>query len=511
MPYRKAVVQVVGELKQKVSKGVVWAFLEKFCTTGVSFLVTLVLARLLTPADYGTVALLAIFIAIANALADCGFGQALVQKKDATDVDFNSVFYASVTLAVVLYLVLFVSAPAIARFYSTQQLVAILRVMSVTLIFNAINSVQTAELNRALLFNLSFRINLVQSASSAIAGISFALCGYGSWALVWSQVIGGFAGMMARWFVIKWRPKLMFSWQSLRGLFSFGWKMTVSTVLNSAMNNLSGALIGKIYTKADLAFVEKGQSLPFTGMSVVNGTVEKVSFPALAKLQDQADRVREGMRAMIKCITFLVFPLMIGCAVCAPRIVPLLYGDQWVAAIPYMQVACFTAALWPFHTLNLQAIAALGRSDIFLKLEIVKKVLAIIIIMFAIRLGVFPFVLISALVSSPLSLLINSWPNRKLLGYSIKRQLQDVLPNLAAALLMGVICFFVGLLPGWFNINLDKVLLDLITVLVQIAIGVVVYVLLAIAFRMKALALCFGMLPFSIRNKFPLSSLGFAK
>lgn len=494
----------MGELKQKVSRGMAWALMEKACSIAVSFGVTLVLARLLTPEDYGTIALLAIFIAVARTIADCGFGQALVQKKDATEEDFNSVFYVSILLSGVAYFILFALAPAISRFYGIPGLSPIFRVLSVTLVFNAINSVQNAELSRKLLFDLSFRITFLQSVVSAATGVSMALLGYGPWALVWSQVAGGAAGTVARWFVIAWRPKPMFSASALAGLFSFGWKMTLSSLINSVFTNLSGMLIGKIYTKADLAYCERGQSLPFTAMSAINGAVERVSFPALARLQDERARVRDGMRTMMKCVTFLVFPAMAGCAVCAPSLVPLLYGEQWIRAVPYMQIACLTAALWPFHTLNLQAISALGRSDMFLRLEIIKKIVAIGVILVFVRRGVFTFVLASALVASPLSVLINSFPNRKLLSYSIGRQILDVMPNLGATLFMAMCsasagCLFCKTAGGW--VGEAKTLGALCVVLVQVCAGVASYAAIAVLARMESLSLCLELVPARLKSR----------
>jgi O-antigen/teichoic acid export membrane protein len=428
-------------LKQKVVKGAVWATLEKLCLKAFTFLVTLVLARLLTPTDYGTVALLYIFTSVAGTLADAGFGRALIQKKDATEEDFNSVFYLSLVMSGVLYAVMFFSAPAIARFYDTPCLVAITRVTSLSLFFHAVNGVQGAELSRKLMFDQGFKISLISAVSSAIVGISLAFLGYGPWALVWNTLAAGAASTVAYWHFIAWRPKLMFSWSSVRTLFSFGWKMSLSGLLDSLFANLKGLCIGKFYTKADLAFVDKGQALPAVGMDVITSTIMKVSFPALAQLQDDKAKFRDAVRRMIQCSTFFVFPAMAGLAVLSDRLIPLLFGNQWVESIPYAQLACWTFALYPLHVINLQALTALGRSDLFLGLEIAKKVLSLLILALSIRHGVFFLMLMYALVSSPLSLIINSWPNRKLLGYTILQQLGDVLPTVLISLIMAGIIY----------------------------------------------------------------------
>ena len=431
----------MSNLKEKVAKGAVWTLCEKLSVQAVGFVVGMILARLLTPNDYGTVALTTIFFAVAGVLVDGGFGVALVQKRDADDLDFNSVFYLNLGLSLVAYGVLFVAAPAIANFYKTPELVAIMRVAAVNLIFNAFNAIQSAELQKKMLFHLSFRISLITTFTSAICGITLAFLGYGVWALVWSSLLAGFACVIAKWFIIAWRPQLMFSLKRLKPLFAFGWRMSVSGLLDQFFVHLNGLLIGKFYTKADLAFVNKGHGLPSLAMNEVDGTLGRVSFPALVQMQDDRIKLRDAMRRMMMCSTFLVFPLMVGVAACAKSELRLLYGEQWVPAAPYMVLACFTFALWPFHTINLKGIMALGRSDVFLKLEIVKKVLKLAFILAFFRFGVLPFMCACAFALGPLGVIVNSWPNRKLLDYPIRMQLMDVLPTVLVCVAETVVVF----------------------------------------------------------------------
>lgn len=426
----------MSELKQKVVKGTFWVLMEKFSTQLVTFAVSIILARLLSPTDYGTVALLAIFISIAGVLADSGFGNALIQKKNATELEFNSVFYLSLGLTSILYMILFVSAPLVARFYAIPELCKILRIISLTLFFNSINSIQNAELNRKLLFHLSFRISIISTVASAITGLTLAFMGYGVWSLVWMTLAGGFVGVLTRWWFIAWRPRLMFSFQALKPLFKYGWKLTLSSLLGSGFNNLYGLIIGKYYSRADLSFVNKGRHLPELLMNNINGAFGQVAFPTLSKIQDDRVKVREVMRRMMVISTFFVFPLMMLFAITAKNTILLLYGDKWLCAAPYAMIACFTFALWPFHTINLQGIQAIGRSDVFLKLEIVKKVLELTVLVVFLSKSVLIWCMAGAFVSSPLSVIINSWPNRKLLNYTLGMQLRDVLP---AALISGVV------------------------------------------------------------------------
>ncbi len=467
----------MAELKQKVVKGFAWALLERFSTQGVSFVVSMILARLLVPSDYGAIALLTIFISISSVFATSGFGTALIQRKNPTELDFNSVFWLSLGLSSGIYVILFFAAPWIAAFYDNAVLIPVLRVMALSLIFNAINSIQGVELSRKFLFHLRFRISLIGLFISGISGITLAYLGYGVWALVWSAFLGSVANVLTYWYFIAWRPKWMFSWQSVKGLFQFGWKFTVSGLIDTLYCNLHGLIIGKFYSSADLAFVQKGQHIPRLAMESINATLGAVAYPALAQLQDQREVVRNTMRRMIRCSTFFVFPMMTGIACCAGKLIPLLFGDQWLPAIPYVRIACFSFALWPFHTINLQAISALGRSDIFLTLEIIKKVIGLTILVISIPHGVWWMMALGAFVSGLLSVFINSWPNRKLLRYTIGMQLLDVLPTaLLCCVMAGVI---VPLL--WLPIALW------LCILLQVVCGALVFLVLAWCFRLDPL------------------------
>lgn len=497
-------------LKSKVAKGAVWTLMEKLSTQMVGFIVSMVLARLLTPNDYGTVALTAIFFAVAGVLVDGGFGNALIQKKDADDLDFNSVFYLNVFLSVVAYVSMFFAAPWIARFYNVPELAAIVRVSSVCFIFNAVNAIQNAELTKKMLFHLSFRVSLITCITSAVCGITLAFLGFGVWALVWSSLITGLVGVIARWFIIAWRPKLMFSVSRLKPLFAYGWKMAFSGLLDSVFRELNGLLIGKFYSRADIAFVNKGRSLPSLAMNQVDETLGRVSFPALVLLQDDKIKLREAMRRMMRCSTFLVFPLMVGVAVCSWSCIRLLYGEKWTPAVPYMMLSCFTFALWPFHTINLRGIQALGRSDIFLVLEIIKKFLVLVVIVSAFRLGVFTWMAISAFALGPLSVVINSWPNRKLLNYSISMQTMDVLPTAlvccvqaAAMLSVGVVLDISANSLSVPTSGMSYLLFLAVKLLLQGTLGIFVFFALAYCFRLAPMGEYARVAATAIKSRLP--------
>lgn len=481
-----------SSLKSKVSKGAIWTLLEKLSGQAVHFVVGMILARLLTPNDYGTVALYAIFFSIAKVLVDSGFGSALIQKKDADDLDFNSVFYLNMVLSVLAYIALFFAAPFISQFYKSPELTVIVRVAALSFFFNAVNAIQGAELTKKMLFHLSFRISLITTITSAVCGVTLAFLGYGVWALVWSSLIKGFVGVIARWFIIAWRPKLMFSFDRLKPLFSYGWKMAVSSLLTAVFNNLNGLLIGRFYSRTDLAYVKKGGVLPRLVMGEFDATIGRVSFPALVLLQNDKVRLREAMRKMMRCSTFLVFSFMVLVAASAQSVLRLLYGPQWTPAVPYMMLSCFSLVLYPLHTVNLRGIMALGRSDVFLKLEIMKKVLALVVIIFAARLGVFTWLAISAFTMGPLSVLINAWPNRKLLNYGIQMQIMDILPTTLVCVPEAIIVFGINLAGNalksfWGIPDEGASLMVFLTVklLLQFMLGIGTFIGLAYAFRLK--------------------------
>ncbi len=464
---------------KRVVTGGFWALLERFSLQFVSFAVTIVLARLLTPDAYGTVSIIMIFVGIASVLANGGMAQGLVQKKSVTDVDFNTVFGYSMLIACIIYVALWVCAPYIARFYHNSELSSLLRVVSVIVILGVIGSVQGAELTRELLFHLSFRVNLAASVVSAIVGIALAFYGWGPWALVWQTVTQSLIGVILRAIVVKWIPRFHLSVESLRTLFSFGWKMCLSSLIDTVYSNLYGLIIGRMYSKADLAFVNRGNSIPRLAMTSINGTLGGVAFPALAQMQDDPCQLCRAMRRMIKVSTFFVFPMMIGCSMCAKPLVLMLFGQQWLPSVPFVQIACFEFALWPFHTINLQAITALGRSDLYLRLEIIKKIMGIVLLIVAIRHGVIVFMAILAFAGGPLGVLINTWPNRRLLGYTISMQFSDVMPVALIACFTGLCMFVIN-----FFLGDQRVVL---CVILQFFVGPTIYLTLAKLFKVNAM------------------------
>ena len=487
----------MGKLTDKVAKGVFWVLLEKCGVQGAHFVVTLVLARILTPDDYGTVALLSVFIAISKLLVDCGFCKALVQKKDASQTDYDTVFYLSLSFAALAYAALFAAAPSVAGFYGIPDLCPMLRLLAVSIVFHSVNGVQNVELNRKMKFELSFRISWVETVVSSVSGVTLAILGYGPWALVGATLSGGLAGTVARQLVIAWRPTWDFSWRSARSLFAFGWKMAAGSLVTEAYNNVFALVIGKIYTRADLAFWKKGGNAAGVIMNEVDATIARVSFPALARMQGDRDRMRGAMRRMIRASSFFVFPLMAVCAVLGEAVVVNLFGSQWREAVPYFLLACFSCSLKPFNTVNIQSIVARGRSDVFLRLVCVNQLMALVSLAVTYRYGVFAMVLSFTMIVGPVRTLLNSLPNARGVGYSLAGQLRDVLPSAALA---GVAAAGVYLATSPFvGDSLARILLGL-------PLGMTIYLTLAVAFRLTALKVCYQALRPVVEGRFPKSA-----
>lgn len=428
--------------RNKIFSNLIWRFLERIGSQGLLALVTILLARLLSPSVFGTVALTMVFITILQVFIDSGMGNALIQKKNADDLDFSSVFFFNIFVCLVLYIGLFLSAPHIASFYKMPDLVMVIRILSLILIVSGVRNIQQAYVSRYLLFKKFFYATIGGTISGAVIGIWMAYAGYGIWALVVQNLLTAFVGTIILWYVVDWRPKMIFSFQRLKGLFSYGWKLLVSALLDTGYNNLTSLVIGKLYTPANLAFYERGCQFPQFIVSNINTAIDSILLPVMSAQQDDRERVRSMTRRAIKISTYLIMPIMMCLAVCAEPIVRLVLTEKWLPCVFFLRIFCFVFAFWPVHTANLNAIKALGRSDLFLKLEIIKKTVGLIALFSTMYISV-EAMAISVIITSVLGQIINSWPNQKLLDYSYLDQVKDMLPQMALSCVMGVIIFCV--------------------------------------------------------------------
>lgn len=450
---------------------------ESLGAQGISFVVSIVLARLLTPDDYGVLSMLTVFIAVSQVFVQSGLNTALIQKQDADETDFSSAFFISLSIAVVLYGLLFALSPAIAAYFAMPQLRDALRVLALVLLPGALVSVQNAAVARRMAFRRLMLCSLAATAFSGAVGVTMALMGCGYWALVGQQLCSQLALAAALLIAIPWRPGLRFSMARVRGLVGFSWKLLLSSLLDTGYQNLRTAVIGKQFSDDVLGFYNRGKQFPELVMNAVNGSIQSVMLPVLSEVQEDKARMKQMMRRSVMVSSFLVLPLMAGLAAVARPLVQLLLTDKWLPCVPFLQICCIDFAFYPIHTANLQAINAMGRSDVFLKLEAIKKSYGLVILAIsALCFHSVTAIAWGAVVSTLLSAVVNASPNRRLLGYGYLEQMKDLLPPLGLSVWMFLCVSAVGLLP----------IASLPLLLLQVLTGVLVYAGLALVFRLEA-------------------------
>ena len=452
-----------------------WRFLERFGAQGVTFVVSIILARLLDPEVYGIVAIVTVFTAILNVFIDSGLGNALIQKKNADDLDFSSVFFFNMFMCVVLYLLLFAAAPLIAKFYKMPLLTPVIRVMSLTVIISGVKNVQQAYVSKHLLFKRFFFATLGGTIGAAVLGIWMAYRGYGVWALVAQGLFNATVDTLILWITVKWRPKLMFSLERFKSLFSFGWKLLVSQLIDTVYNNLRQLIIGKLYNADNLAYYNRGYMFPNVFVLNINAAIDSVLFPVMSNAQDNVESVRAMTRRSIQVSSYLMWPIMLGIAAVSKPLVAVLLTEKWLPCVPYVIIFCISYAFLPMETANLNAIKALGRSDIFLRLTVIKKIIGFIILLATMWFG--PLIMAASnLFFSVVNQIINAWPNRKLLHYSYGQQIADILPSmLLSGIMFGAVWCVQFLHLGYF-----------VTLVIQIVVGVAVYALGSKLFKIKS-------------------------
>lgn len=469
--------------RKKVFSNLIWRFMERGGSQAVSFVVSIVLARLLEPELYGSIALVLVITSILQVFVDSGMATALIQKKDTDDLDFSSVFYFNLAFCLLLYAGLFLAAPLLGRFYGDSSLVPVIRVLGITIVVSGVKNVQQAYVAKTMQFRRFFFATLGGTLFSAAVGIAMAYMGYGIWALVMQQLLNTAVNTAILWLTVGWKPQRCFSLQRLKVLVAYGWKILVSALLDTVYLKLYQVVVGLKYTSSDLAFYNKGDQYPNLLVENINSSIDSVLLPVLSAEQEQREHVREMTRRAVKTSTYIMFPMMAGLAICAEPFVRLLLTEKWLPCVPYMQIFCVMYAFYPLHTANLNAIKAMGRSDIFLKLEIIKKLISTVLLVAAVSFGVYAIAL-SQLLSCLIAMAVNAWPNRKLLGYSLLSQLKDILPPAALALVMGVCVWCVGLLG----------LGDLPTLALQILLGVLVYAALSALLKVDSFMYLLGFL-----------------
>lgn len=414
-----------------------WSALENVTRLGVTFVVSIVLARLLSPEEYGLIGILTIFIAIFNAIVDSGFTNALIRKQDATDTDYSTVFYTNLVLSVILAAVLFFCAKPISVFFERPELVSLTQVMSSVVIINALSIVQRVRTTKAIDFKTQTKITFISSIGSGVIGIAIAYMGYGVWALVGQQISNQLLTTLYFWFYNKWMPKLVFSWASFKEMWAFGSKLLASGLIDTAWKEVYQVVIGKCYSPATLGLYTRAKQFADLCSSNLTSVVQRVSYPVLSSIQDDRARLKGAYQRVIKTTMLPVFVLMLGMAACAEPMIYVLIGEQWLECVPMLQIICTYGMLYPLHALNLNMLQVQGRSDLFLKLEIIKKIIAIGPLLLGIFVDIY-LMLAGSLGTSLIAYYLNAYYSGPFLNYSIKEQIKDILPSFGVAVAMAV-------------------------------------------------------------------------
>lgn len=459
-----------------IVKSFLWKLFERLSVQLIQFVITVVLARLLLPSEYGIVALIAIFITLCDVIIDGGLNTALIQKKNADNIDFSTIFFFSVGVAVLLYGIMYACAPAISHFYKQPELVPVIRVLSVSLPFYAFNSIQRAYVSKNMLFQRLFYSSLGAVVLSGAIGVFMAYHGYGVWALVAQNVSSQFFTTLIMWFTIRWRPIWLFSVDRFRGLFGYGWKIFGANFITSLFLNIRKLVIGKFFTPASLAYYEKGDQLPALVMNNIFSSVQAVLLPTFSESQDDRPHVKSMMRRSTKLSCFFIYPLMVGMIVAAKPLVLFLFTEKWIEAVPFIQILCIANFFRPITISNWEAIKALGYSGITLKLEIVKKIIDITILVVSAFIGVYAIAW-GCVLFNLICVFINLAPNKKLLNYGVGEQIKDAVPTLIISLIMGVAVYWIQFLG----------LSNIMVLIIQFVLGAVIYMSLSILFKEESM------------------------
>jgi len=452
-------------LRQKFLSGLFWSAIERFGRQGIQLVITIIIARILSPADYGLIGMIAIFTAIAHSFVDSGFSSALIQKQDATQIDFSTVFYFNIVVSIIFFWILFFSAPLIARFYDQPILASITRLMALNIVINSFALIQNTILTKKINFKTVTKISIYSIIISGTVGIVMAYMGYGIWSLVFQTLSGALMQVILLWFFNKWRPTFIFSFNALKTNFSYGSKLLVSSILNKIFDNIYKLVIGKQYNATDLGFytqAKRMQELPVMNTLII---LERVTFPVYSSIQGDNVKLKSAYRKTIKGIIYFNFPLMIGLAVSAPLLIKVLLTQKWLPAVPYFQLLCLIGLIYPLSTVNLNILKVKGRTDIFFYLELVKKAVITLAIIITLKMGVLTMV-IGQVIANYICFFVIIYYSGRLINYSIKEQIIDIVPYLTLSLLMGFSMYIV------FNLTSSNSVLILILL---IFIGLIIY------------------------------------
>jgi teichuronic acid exporter len=463
-------------LKEKTITGMMWSSVHRFGSMSISFIANIVLARLLTPEDFGIIGMIMVFIAISGTLVDGGFASALIQKKKPTKEDYSTIFYWNLILSLVLFILIYIASPAIERFYEMSTLSSLLRVLGIVLILNAFNIIQTNQLIKNLNFKRLANINIVATLLSAVIGIVMAYMGYGVWSLVAKLISVSLFQSIFLWYLNRWRPSFEFSFSSLKELFGFGSYMLLSSFIIETYDNLKSLIIGKVFSAADLGFyvqAERMRSVPVQGLSSV---VNQVTFPVFSELQDDKESLVKGVKKSIKAITFINFPLMVITIIIAHPLIILLLTEQWVISATYLQILCVGGMVYTLNTINNNILKSLGESKLYFIVLTLKRITGIIFILIGLNYGI-TGLLWGVVINNYVSFLISMYYASKMSGYKIIDQINDILPAYLLAIIVGFIIYYTGI-----KVNVNNFYM----ILIQVPLYTIIYIVISYLFRMDS-------------------------
>lgn len=448
-------------LKGKTVQGLFWSLSDLILNRGIQFIIQVMLARLLVPKDFGIIGMITVFIAISQSFVDSGFSNALIREKEPSEEDYATVFYFNLFMAILMYCVLYFSADGISNFFKEPELALILRVLAIIIIINSFGLIQRTMLTKNMNFKIQTKINVVSSIVSGIIAVIFAYMGFGVWSLVINSVFMQTIQSLLLCFYNKWMPLLVFNIGSFKRLFGFGWKLLVSGLIDTLYNNLYFLIIGRAYSAVDLGYYTNAQKLMDVASQSITTSVQKVSYPAFSSIKEDEDKLKATYIKIIKTSVFITFPLLIGLAAVARPLITLVFGQKWINSIAYFQILCLAGMIFPLHAINLDILQVKGRSDLFLKLEIIKKVvgLTLIAVVLLLKQGIIYLIWV-AVMDSYISYFINSYYSAEMLSYSTIEQIKDITPTFIASVVMGIIVYYSGLILP--NNNLVKLTIQII-------------------------------------------------
>ena len=455
------------DLKERAVGGAMWKLAEKLGMQLMQMIIQIVLARLLLPEDYGIIGLLTIFINISDVFILQGFTTALIQKKDADELDYSSVFFANILMSLIIYGVFFWISPVVSKFYKTPQLCNVMRVMSMNIIIGALCAVHNAIVSKNLDFKISFMRNISNTITQGVVGIGMAYLNFGVWSLVGSKIAGTAVGMVILCTTVRWKPKLMFSKKRIRGLFKYSSKVLGTNLLNTIFNNMHSLIIGRFFSTVDVGYYQRGQQIPQAAMTAVDGSMNEVLYPTLSLLQNDSKKLKSTLRRSMKTSIYLILPMLVGLMITAKPMTMILLTEKWLPSVPFMQLTCAITMFWPLSA-RTHALNAIGRSDITLKLSMISKALTLIMILLCVSKGIYA-IMWGTLMASVISFWITSYYVNKYLKYSLKELVDDIKAPICLSIVMAIVVILIG------KINMNLIL----SLILQITIGGASYIMIS--------------------------------